>query len=116
MSREILFGEINGIYEGHWFSGRKEMMETSFHRNWARGIDGDPNLGAAAICLSGGYEDDKDFGDVIIYTGAGGQDSKTREQVRDQSLDHRDNQAIFKSYINGAPIRVIRGSKHKSVF
>lgn len=114
MSRDIVFGEIDGIREGHWFAGRKEMMDTSFHRNWARGIDGDPNLGAAAICLSGGYEDDEDDGDVIIYTGAGGQDSESRVQIKDQTLDHRDNQAIFKSLTNGTPIRVIRGSKHKS--
>ena len=40
MSREIIFGEIPGIEEGKWFEGRKEMMPSSFHRNWAAGIDG----------------------------------------------------------------------------
>lgn len=34
MARPIVFGEIPGIKEGDWFEGRKEMMPTSFHRNW----------------------------------------------------------------------------------
>ncbi|WP_340104896.1 hypothetical protein [Rhodohalobacter sp. 8-1] len=40
MPRPIKFGEIDGIEEDLWFEGRKEMMPTSFHRNWGRGIDG----------------------------------------------------------------------------
>jgi putative restriction endonuclease len=40
MFRPIIFGEIEGITEGHWFEGRKEMMPSSFHRNWAAAIDG----------------------------------------------------------------------------
>lgn len=116
MSREIIFGEISGFQEGHWFSGRKEMMPSSFHRKWGSGIDGDKNLGAAAICLSGGYEDDLDEGDIIIYTGRGGQDSKTRRQVDNQSLDDHDNRSIFISYTNGNPVRVIRGAGHKSTY
>jgi len=30
MPRSIIFGEIEGISEGQWFEGRKEMMPTSF--------------------------------------------------------------------------------------
>ena len=85
MSREIVFGEIDGIKEGHWFEGRKEMMPTSFHRNWASGIDGNRLEGASAIVLSGGYEDDQDLGDEIIYTGAGGNDANTGKQIEDQT-------------------------------
>ena len=66
MRRPIIFGKIPGIEEGHWFAGRKEMMLTSFHRNWAAGIDGNGTEGTAAIVLSGGYEDDFDSGNVII--------------------------------------------------
>ncbi len=36
MTKKIIFGEIDGIIEGHRFDGRREMMENSFHRNWAR--------------------------------------------------------------------------------
>ena len=71
MARPIIFGEIPGIEEGKLFLGRKEMMPSSFHRVWGRGIDSDRNKGAAAIVLSGGYKD-IDNDDVIIYTGAGG--------------------------------------------
>ena len=40
--------------------------------------------GAESIALSGGYEDDADLGDVIIYTGQGGQENG--RQVADQEL------------------------------
>ncbi|WP_221407345.1 YDG/SRA domain-containing protein [Elizabethkingia miricola] len=75
-STNFVFGEIEGIEEGHIFNDRKEMMPSSFHRNWAKGIDGNAKDGVAAIVLSGGYEDDLDSGDEIIYTGAGGNDGK----------------------------------------
>jgi putative restriction endonuclease len=37
--------------------------------------------GAESIVVSGGYKDDKDFGDVIVYTGHGGQDGKGNQVV-----------------------------------
>ena len=42
MPRPIIFGEIDGIEEGHLFDDRKQMMPTSFHRKWGGGIDGNP--------------------------------------------------------------------------
>jgi len=81
MPRPIVFGEIPGIEEDFWFAGRKEMMPSSFHRNWGAGIDGNGIEGASAIVLSGGYEDDRDLGDEIIYTGAGGNDNNTLKEV-----------------------------------
>ncbi|ULQ55427.1 HNH endonuclease [Flavihumibacter rivuli] len=116
MAREIIFGEIKGISEGQWFEGRKEMMLTSFHRNWAAGIDGNGREGAAAIVLSGGYEDDLDEGDEIIYTGAGGNDQNTGKQIEDQTWDNRGNAGLLKSMNEGLPVRVIRGFNHKSAF
>jgi putative restriction endonuclease len=114
MPRDIIFGEIDGIPEGHWFAGRKEMMPTSFHRNWGSGIDGNGKEGTSAIVLSGGYEDDKDLGDEIIYTGAGGNDSSTGKQVEDQSWANNGNAGLLKSMNEGLPVRVIRGHQHKS--
>ncbi len=116
MGRPIVFGEITGIEEGHWFEGRKEMMPTSFHRNWGAGIDGNRIEGTAAIVLSGGYEDDFDSGDEIIYTGAGGNDQNTGKQVEDQSWENRGNAGLLKSMNEGLPVRVIRGFNHKSDF
>lgn len=116
MSRPIVFGEIVGIEEGHWFVGRKEMMPTSFHRNWGSGIDGNAIEGAAAIVLSGGYEDDEDLGDEIIYTGAGGNDANSGKQIEDQSWQNHGNAGLRKSMNEGLPVRVIRGYTHKSDF
>ena len=116
MSRAIIFGEIQGIEEGQWFKGRKEMMLSSFHRNWAAGIDGNGKEGTAAIVLSGGYEDDLDSGDEIIYTGAGGNDPNTGKQVEDQKWENRGNAGLLKSMDEGLPVRVIRGFNHKSDF
>ena len=115
MPRPIIFGEIDGIEEGHLFDDRKQMMPTSFHRRWGAGIDGNPKEGASAIVLSGGYEDDFDEGDVIVYTGAGGRDENGK-WAKNQSWDNVGNAALLTSEDKGYPIRVIRGSKHKSEF
>jgi len=115
MSRKIIFGEIGGIDEGDLFVGRKEMMPTSFHRSWGKGIDGNGKEGASAIVLSGGYKDDFDEGKVIVYTGAGGRDEKGK-WVKNQSWDNTGNAALLTSEDKGYPIRVIRGSNHKSEF
>lgn len=56
------------------------MIKNSFHRRWASGIDGNEKEGTAAIFLSGGYEDDEDQGEQIIYTGAGGNDQNTKKK------------------------------------
>ena len=116
MARQIVFGEIESIKEGHWFEGRQEMMPSSFHRKWAAGIDGNATEGTSAIVLSGGYEDDQDLGDVIIYTGAGGNDPNSGKQVNDQSWDNLGNAGLVKSMNEGLPIRVIRGFNHKSEY
>jgi len=116
MNRSIVFGDIPNIEEGHWFKDRKEMMPSSFHRNWAAGIDGNGIDGAAAIVLSGGYEDDEDLGDEIIYTGAGGNDPNTGKQIKDQTWENRGNAGLLVSMDRGLPVRVIRGHTHKSKF
>ena len=114
MARPIVFGEIEGIEEGHIFSGRKEMMDKSFHRKWAAGIDGNAYEGSSAIVLSGGYEDDKDLGDEIIYTGAGG--NKDGKQVEDQTWTNPGNAGLLKSFDDGLPVRISRGYNHKSPY
>ena len=115
-SRPIIFGEIEKIEEVHRFLDRKQMMPTSFHRNWGAGIDGNGNDGTAAIVLSGGYEDDEDNGDEIIYTDTEGNDPNSRKQIEDQSWDNRGNAGLLRSMDQGLPVRVIRGDQHKSKF
>jgi putative restriction endonuclease len=114
--RPIVFGEIEGVEEGYHFLGRKEMMPSSFHRNWGAGIDGNGKDGVSEIFLSGGYEDDEDGGDEIIYTGAGGNDPKTNRQVEGQSWDNRGNSGLLTSKDKGLPVRVIGGYQHKVRF
>jgi putative restriction endonuclease len=99
-------GKINDIEEGTTFESRKELHDAGIHRGLMRGIA--PK--GLSIVLSGGYADDEDYGDVIIYTGEGGRDQKTGRQVKDQILTGG-NLALAKNYKDGIPIRVNRGYK-----
>ena len=109
-----LFGNIEGIQEGAEFENRRTLAESGLHKPNQAGISGSGEEGADSIVLSGGYEDDVDYGDVIIYTGSGGRDPNTGKQIADQSLT-RMNKALAKNKIDGLSVRVIRGHKHKSV-
>jgi len=107
------FGEIPGFPEGSSFESRDEIRKAGLHSKPMDGIScifGNP---ADAIVLSGGYIDDKDEGDYILYTGQGGQDPKTKKQIKDQVLE-KGNLGLMMSKDRGIPIRVIRGSGHKS--
>lgn len=112
--RPMIIGDIPGIREGHYFKDRKEMMPSSFHRVWTSGIDGNGKQGTAAIVLSGGYSDDADYGDEIVYTGAGG--NKEGKQVGDQTWLQPGNAGLLTSMDQGLAVRVIRGHQHKSPY
>jgi putative restriction endonuclease len=115
MARKRHFGEIDGLAVGQTFTSRKEVAEAELHLPLIAGISGGESEGADSIVMSGGYEDDEDFGDVIIYTGEGGNDPNTKRQVDHQKWDLR-NQALRVSESNGLPVRVIRGAQLKSPF
>lgn len=109
------FGELENYPEGCSFENREELRKAGLHSKPMDGISciiGNP---ADAIVLSGGYRADIDEGDYILYTGQGGQDPKTRKQIRDQVLE-KGNLGLMMSKDRGIPIRVIRGSGHKSDF
>lgn len=74
-----------GYPEGTEFTNRKELADAGVHRPLQGGISGGKD-GADSIVVSGGYPDDEDFGNEIIYTGQGGRDPATGKQVRDQEL------------------------------
>ena len=59
-----VFGEISGVPVGTVFASRKELSRAGVHRPTQAGISGAQDEGADSIVLSGGYEDDTDFGDV----------------------------------------------------
>ncbi|QIA06469.1 YDG/SRA domain-containing protein [Draconibacterium halophilum] len=111
---DIFFGTPVGIREEQCFASRKELIEADLHRYTVHGIDGNGNEGASAIVLSDGYEDDEDWGDYIIYTGHGGNDSSSKKQVDHQSWDSPGNKGLVVSQQRQLPVRVIRGFKHKS--
>ena len=79
------------------------------------GISGAAAEGADSIVVSGGYEDDEDYGDEIIYTGHGGNDPNTGRQVADQQLK-QGNLALAFSRKEGLPVRVVRGANPKSPY
>jgi putative restriction endonuclease len=107
------FGEIPGSPEGTRFADRAELSKKGVHRPRQAGICGGKTEGAESIVLSGGYEDDRDDGDVIIYTGHGGNVPRTATQYKDQELDLQ-NMALVVSCENRLPLRVVRGAKHRS--
>lgn len=112
--KQRVFGHISGVKLGSEFESRDALSKVGIHGPLVAGISGSKYQGSDSIVLSGGYEDDEDFGDLIIYTGAGGQDSK-KKQVADQTLDSV-NLALAKSKTEGLPVRVTRGHKHKSKY
>ncbi|MCI4045610.1 YDG/SRA domain-containing protein [Streptomyces sp. TRM75563] len=103
-----MIGEVANVRVGQVYSTRRMAHEAGVHRPLQAGICGTMRTGAESIVVSGGYKDDEDYGDVIVYTGHGGQDDK-RRQVRNQSLDDPGNAALITSYLEGLPVRVLRG-------
>ena len=102
-----MIGEIEGVVEGQFFENRQALHDANVHRGTMRGIDGKNG----SIVLSGGYVDDEDLGDEIIYTRHGGQENK--RQVADQTLTGG-NLELENHFRQGNPIRVTRGKGLRS--
>lgn len=105
MSEPSVFGDIPGVSIGDWFASREAVRLAGLHRHGMGGISGKYSDGADAIVISGGYKDDRDEGDWILYTGQGG--NENRRQVRDQKFE-AGNLALAISEEQGLPVRVIR--------
>ena len=110
-----VFGHIPSYPVGSEFESRTELSQAGVHRPTQAGIAGSEKEGADSIVLSGGYEDDADYGDEIIYTGQGGRDFNSGRQIKHQELN-RGNLALAKSKLQGLPVRVIRGANHLSPY
>ncbi|KAH6834621.1 hypothetical protein C2S53_006144 [Perilla frutescens var. hirtella] len=113
-----IVGDIPGISVGDVFFYRMELCVVGLHGQPQAGIDyvpasqssnGEPI--ATSVIVSGGYEDDEDAGDVIVYTGHGGQDKNHNKQVVHQKLECG-NLALERSMNYGIEVRVIRGFKY----
>jgi len=108
---DYFFGELAGNPVGSTYVSRKAAADAGVHRVTVQGISGNREVGAESIVVSGGYEDDEDYGDEIIYTGAGGNDTATGRQIADQSLTQPGNAGLVLSEESAYPVRVIRGYK-----
>ncbi|XP_056171006.1 histone-lysine N-methyltransferase family member SUVH9 isoform X2 [Syzygium oleosum] len=112
-----IVGPLPGVEIGDVFFYRMELCVVGLHGQPQAGIDyltasqssnGEPI--ATSVIVSGGYEDDEDAGDVIIYTGHGGQD-KLNKQCNHQKLEGG-NLAMERSMHYGIEVRVIRGIRY----
>lgn len=106
-------GELASAPVGTHFSDRKMLAQAGVHRERMRGISWSTKGPAESVVISGGYEDDEDWGNTILYTGMGGNESGV--QVADQELV-MGNRALVCSLERRTPVRVIRGDKSKSPF
>lgn len=103
-----MFGHIDDIKPGTIFVDRKELAAKGVHAPLMSGIWGAQD-GAVSIVLSGGYEDDIDELDYILYTGHGGQDSPGGKQTSDQDFTKGGNKGLQLSCDYSLPVRVTRG-------
>jgi putative restriction endonuclease len=104
----VQYGAVAGVSVGDEFARYREMHAVGLHRTLQAGIAGGKD-GADSIVVNGGYPDDVDLGDQIIYTGQGGRDETTRRQVADQELT-LGNAGLAVAYRDKHPVRVIRGA------
>jgi putative restriction endonuclease len=105
---ERTYGEIDGYPVGSTFKNRIELAESKVHRPRQGGICGGQD-GAESIVVSGGYVDDEDDGDQVIYTGQGGRDPNTGKQIAHQELT-LGNAGLARSRLEGYLVRLIRGA------
>jgi putative restriction endonuclease len=108
------FGHVAGALVGQEFRNRTALANAAVHPPLMSGIHGTSKDGTDSIVVSGGYPDDEDLGDVIIYTGAGGNDPQTKRQIADQALTQPGNAGLVTSQLRGLPVRVSRGAHRGS--
>ncbi|OMO49449.1 hypothetical protein CCACVL1_30992 [Corchorus capsularis] len=109
-------GAVPGVEIGDIFFFRMELCLVGLHSQSMGGIDylsarGDAEADPVALGIvsSGGYDDDAEDPDVLIYSGQGGAGNKDKE-ASDQKLE-RGNLALERSLHRGNEVRVIRGLK-----
>ena len=106
-----IIGTVPDVEVGSHFPNRQALHDADMHRGLLRGIA----PAGSSIVLSGGFVDDEDDGDEIIYTGEGGRDPNTGRQIADQTLTGG-NLALAENYVEGLPVRVVRGHNLDSDF
>src|SRR5262249_57402963 len=102
------FGHVAGISVGTRFPTRSALAAAGVHPPLRAGISGSAHEGADSIVLNGGYEDDEDLGDEVIYAGHGGDEPGTGKQIADQELK-AGKPALAQKTIYGLPVPGSRG-------
>ncbi|XP_059644713.1 histone-lysine N-methyltransferase, H3 lysine-9 specific SUVH5-like [Cornus florida] len=109
-----MLGPVPGVEVGDEFQYRVELVLVGVHHLYQPGIDymtsRTGEIIAISIVASGGYDDDLDNADVLIYSGQGGNSVGHNKQPEDQKLV-RGNLALKNSISEKNPVRVIRGSR-----
>ncbi|KAL7219709.1 hypothetical protein ACSBR2_012717 [Camellia fascicularis] len=109
-----IIGSVPGVDVDDEFQYRVELALVGIHRLYQAGIDYMKHGGmiiATSIVASGGYADDLDNPDVLIYSGHGGNiTGRKKQQPKGQKLE-RGNLALKNSISAKNPVRVIHGSK-----
>ncbi|XP_048230238.1 histone-lysine N-methyltransferase, H3 lysine-9 specific SUVH5-like isoform X2 [Ricinus communis] len=112
-----MIGSVPGVEVGDEFQYRVELNIIGLHRPTQGGIDYMKEGGlilATSIVASGGYDDNMDDSDVLIYTGSGGNMMNGGDkEPEDQKLE-RGNLALKNSMDAKNPVRVIRGDTRAS--
>lgn len=113
-----IFGEITGHPLGTTYVSRSDLAAKRVHPPLQDGTCGDPD-GAESIVVSGGYVDDLDYGDEIVYTGQGGRARTGAIAPTDPSTDRQDGDLItfpgyarhgYCSRIEPAPVTIVIAS------
>jgi [histone H3]-lysine9 N-dimethyltransferase len=109
-------GTVPGVEIGDIFYFRMELCIIGLHAPSMGGIDymttkfgKDEDSVAICIVSAGGYENEDDDTDVLVYSGQGGNNRNTEER-HDQKLE-RGNLALERSLHRKNEIRVVRGFK-----
>ncbi|MDP9797472.1 putative restriction endonuclease [Catenuloplanes nepalensis] len=106
--RARTYGEIQGFPPGSTFVNRRDLADSGVHRPLQGGICGGKD-GAESIVVSGGYVDDEDYWNEIIYTGQGGRKEGDSKHTSHQTLT-LGNAGLARNHAEGYPVRVVRGS------
>lgn len=113
-----IMGKIPGVDIGDIFYFRFELCLIGLHSPSMAGIDymttkldNDNDTLAISIVSSGGYDDESNDPDILVYTGQGGSKANdSTKQVDDQKLE-RGNLALERSLHRANQVRVIRAIK-----
>ncbi|KAH9937857.1 SRA-YDG, partial [Epithele typhae] len=101
---------------------RKCVNWAGVHMPIMAGISGKKEGGCKSLVMSGGYEDDRDSGDLFTYTGAGGRVGQNGDNLRDgpqncdQTWANTGNASLKVSAHTKRPVRVVRGFQSNSKY